>query len=340
MTLGNIAKALKCELIGDKDVVITKLASIESASQGELTFASEQKYIHRINDGEASAYIILESLKEHIKGKNILISKNPYYSFAKLLDIFHKPEHRPPGIDKNVIIAHNVTIAETASIYPNVFIDEGATIMAGTVIYPGCFIGKNVSIGENTILHPNVVVREDSVIGKNVIIHACTVIGSDGFGYVLNEGRQVKIPQVGRVVIEDDVEIGSNVSMDRAALGETVIGEGTKIDNLVQIAHNVKIGKNCVIAGQVGIAGSAKLGNGVVIAGQSGVLGHRTIGDGVIIASKSGVTSDLKDGEVVSGYPSQNIADWRKSVTLNKRLPEMRKKIIELEKKIKTLLSE
>jgi UDP-3-O-[3-hydroxymyristoyl] glucosamine N-acyltransferase len=337
MKLSEIAGHLGCELIGDGGLSITGLKSIESAKQGELTFAAESKYIHRVNESEASAIIVTEELSKELSGKNLLVSKNPYFSFTKLLNIFYKQDVKPPGIDKNVVIAHNVLMSESASIYPNVFIDEGAVIKDNVVIYPGCFIGKNVTIGRNTVIYPNVVVREDCSIGDNVIIHAGSIIGSDGFGYVLNEGEQVKIPQVGRVVIEDNVEIGANVTIDKAALGETVIGEGTKIDNLVMIAHNVKIGRHCVIIGQAGIAGSTKLGDAVTMAAQSGTVGHIKIGNGVVVAARGGVTHHLKDGERVAGFPAVDAGKWRKAMVLTGKLPELRKKVMELEKRLKEL---
>ncbi len=259
-SLKDIAELLDCELIGDKDVKITGLAPIEQALSGEITFVANPKYSRLIKGSAASAFIIKAGAQKSIQGKNLIISRNPGYSFAKLLTIFHEKEKEILGIDKNVFIAGHADISESVSIYPNVYIDDGATIEDGVVIYPGCFIGKNVTIGGDTTIYPNVVIKEESVIGSNVIIHAGVVIGSDGFGFVMNEGKHYKVPQVGRVVIEDDVEIGANVTIDRAAMGDTVIGEGTKIDNLVMVAHNVKIGKRCILVAQSGIAGSTKLG--------------------------------------------------------------------------------
>ena len=337
MTLKEIADFLGCRLIGDESLVISGIASLESAGSGDLTFATEHKYLQRMESSSAGAFIVTEALSAIIKDKNLIISDNPYYSLSLLLKQYYRREKRPMGIDKNVIIAKTATVSESASIYPNVFIDAGAVIKDGAVIYPGCFIGENVIIGRDTLLYPNVVVREDCVIGNNVIIHSGTVIGSDGFGYVLHNGKQNKIPQIGKVIIEDDVEIGANVAIDRAALGETVIGAGTKLDNLVQIAHNVKIGKDCVIAAQVGIAGSTKLGDRVAMAGQAGVVGHVKIGDNVIITGKCGVTNHIKDGEVVAGFPAIESNKWRKNAVLINKLPDMRKKIAELEKKIKEL---
>jgi UDP-3-O-[3-hydroxymyristoyl] glucosamine N-acyltransferase len=337
MTLGEIAGYLGCELIGDKDVVITALASVESAKAGELTFAAESKYIHRINNSDASAFIVHEDMSKELKDKNLIISKNSYYSFTRLLVLFHKKEKKIFGINENAFVSDSAAIAESAAIYPNVYIDDGVVIGDDVVIYPGCFVGENVTIGRGVTIYPNVVIREESVIGSDVIIHSGVIIGGDGFGYVLNEGKQFKIPQVGKVVIEDNVEIGANTTIDRAALGETVIGEGTKIDNLVMIAHNVKIGRNCVIVSQGGISGSSKLGDCVTMGGQSGMVGHIKIGDGVTVAARAVVTHDIGDGETVGGFPAIELGKWKKAAVLSNRLPDMKKKLTELEKRIAEL---
>lgn len=336
-TLSEIAEYLGCELIGDKGKVITGLAPIDKARQGEITFVSNLKYLQYAEKSKASAFIVQKDMEGGLEGRNLIVSNNSYYSFARLLTLFHKREKKPLGINKGAYVSDNTAISDYVSIYPNVFIDEGAVIKENVVIYPGCFIGKNVTIGSDTVLYPNVVVREESVIGSNVTIHAGTIIGNDGFGYAFNEGRYYKIPQVGKVVIEDNVEIGANVTIDRATMGETVIGEGTKIDNLVMVAHNVKIGKNCALVAQVGISGSTEIGDYVTMGGQVGTVGHIKVGDRVTVAARSVVTKDIKDGEKVAGFPAVDMNKWRKTVALTNNLSEMKKKITELEKRIEEL---
>ncbi len=337
--LKEIAEHLNCGLVGDGDIVITALAPIDIAKDGDITFVSNPKYLPLLKNSGASAFIVSEKLAIEIDGKNLVTAKDPYFSFAKLLTLYHKKEKTVCGIDKNVFVGKRTRISERASIYPNVYIGENVEISEGVVIYPGCFIGKNVTLGNNTLIYPNVVIREDSIIGKNVIIHSGTVIGSDGFGYAFNEGRHFKIPQVGKVIVEDNVEIGANTAIDRAAMGATVIGEGTKIDNLVHMAHNVKIGKNCAITGQVGFSGSAEIGDYVMIGGQSGIAGHLKVGDNVTVASRTGVTNSVTSGETVAGFPAVPISKWRKAAVLKNKLPDLRAKLIELEKRIKELES-
>jgi UDP-3-O-[3-hydroxymyristoyl] glucosamine N-acyltransferase len=336
-TLGEIAEYLGCELIGDKGKVISALAPIETAKSGEITFVSNPKYLQYAIKSKASAFIVQEGMEEGLEGRNLIISQNSYYSFARLLTLYHWKEKKFLGIDKGAFVAENTAISEYVSIYPNVYVDEGVVIKENVKIYPGCFIGKNVTIGSDTVLYPNVVVREESVIGSHVIIHAGTVIGNDGFGYAFNDGRYFKIPQVGRVVIKDNVEIGANVTIDRAAMGETVIGEGTKIDNLVMVAHNVKIGKNCILTAQVGISGSVDIGDYATFGGQAGTAGHLKVGDRVTAAARSVITKDIKDGETVAGFPAIDIKKWRKTIVLSNNLSDMKEKIKELEKRLSKL---
>lgn len=336
-TLQQIADFLGCDLIGNKDEIISGVASIETAKGGEITFVSNSKYSRFLETSGASAFIIPKGMEGEAQGKNLIISNNTYFSFAKLITLFHERKRRGSGIDLKAVVGKNSKISESASIYPNVFIDDDVSIGDGTTVYPGCFVGNNVTIGNNCTIYPNVSIMSDSVIGNNVTIHPGSAIGGDGFGYAFHEGIHHKIPQVGRVVIEDNVEIGSCVTIDRAALGETFIGAGTKIDNLVMVAHNVKVGKNSIIVSQAGISGSSELGNYVIIGGKVGVAGHLKIGDNVKVAGFAGVTNNVESGATVGGFPAVEITRWRKAAVLSNNLPDMRKKIIELEKRIKEL---
>ena len=245
-------------------------------------------------------------------------------SYTKLLNsIAIEKEKHPSGISKNSAVSASAVINKNISIGDFSVISENAEIGSNTIIYPNCYIGRNVKIGEHCLIYPNVTIREDIIVGNNVIIHSGTVIGSDGFGYVPENNTLKKIPQIGIVEIGDNVEIGANVTIDRATTGKTLIGKGTKIDNLVQIAHNVQIGENSIIVAQVGISGSTKIGNGVTIAGQAGLIGHVTIGDGAIVAAQAGVIGDVPPKETVSGYPARPHKQAMKLYALIQKLPEL-----------------
>lgn len=331
MKLKDIAKLISGEVVGDEELDITGVAGISDAKEGEITFVSDKKFLRHIKDTNASAVIV----EEHIEslGKPQVITKNPYYAFARLLEYFYIKPHPCMGISKNAYVSNTATISEDVTIYPFAYISEGVSIGKGTIIYPNVFVGKNTSIGENCLIYPNVTVRENVFIGNNVIIHAGAVIGSDGFGYVFEGGMHQKIPQVGGVIIEDNVEIGSNVTIDRATIGNTIIGKGTKIDNLVQIGHNVTIGKNVILVAQVGIAGSSTIGDGVILGGQVGVADHTTIEAGTMIGAKGGAMGEMKRN-IYSGILPMPHREWLKAMAIFAKLPELNKKIQELEKKL------
>ncbi|MDI6889456.1 MAG: UDP-3-O-(3-hydroxymyristoyl)glucosamine N-acyltransferase [Thermodesulfovibrionales bacterium] len=334
MKLREIASLLNGEIIGDPDIEITGVSGINGAQEGDITFLSADSYRKYLSGCKASCVIV----KEPIDGLNItqLRVPNPHLAFAKLLEHFYIKPKKPIGISKEAIVSKKARTGKDVSIFPLSYISDGVFIDEGTVIYPFVFVGENTTIGKGCIIYPNVVVREKVTIGNNVIIHSGSVIGSDGFGYVFDEGRHYKIPQVGGVIVEDDVEIGSNVSIDRATTGNTIIGRGTKIDNLVQIGHNVKIGKNAIIVGQVGIAGSTEIGDFVTLGGQVGVTDHVKIESGTIIGAQSGVLGDVSKG-IYSGSPAMPHRDWLKSQAVISKLPELYKKIKELEKRIEEL---
>jgi UDP-3-O-[3-hydroxymyristoyl] glucosamine N-acyltransferase len=335
--LGEIAHLLKGEVIGPPqaaDIEITRASGIKEAQLGDITFLSVESYRKHLSGCKASCIMV----KEPIDGLKIaqLRVSNPHLAFAKLLEHFFIKPKRPVGISKYAIISDSATIGKDVSVFPFSYISDGVSIDDGTFIYPFVFVGNNTIIGKDCTIYPNVVLRENVKIGNRVTIHSGSVIGSDGFGYVFEESRHYKIPQVGGVIIEDDVEIGSNVSVDRATTGNTIIGEGTKIDNLVQIAHNVKIGKNCIIIAQVGIAGSSEIGDFVTLAGQVGIVDHVTIESGTMIGAQSGVIGDVSKG-VYSGSPIMPHREWLKAQVIFTKLPELYKRVKELEEKIKEL---
>lgn len=323
---------------GDENVVIRGAASFEEAREGEITFVSDKKYLKNIGKCRASALIVSNpAAGSGNRALNLLIVKNPMLAFAKLMGVF-KPISLPPaGISPAASVHPKAVIGKGVSVQPFAVVEEGARVGDGAVLYAGAFVGRGATIGAGTILYQGAVVREECVVGDRVIIHCNSVIGSDGFGYTQDAGRYVKIPQQGIVRIEDDVEIGACVTIDRATLGETVIGRGTKIDNLVQVAHNVRIGADTVIVAQVGIAGSAHVGSRVQIGGQVGLAGHIEIGDDVMIGAQSGVTNDVAPKSVVSGYPAIPHTEWLRAAASFEKLPEMRKKLSELEKRLAAL---
>ena len=335
-TLAELAKLVDGEVVGDKKLIITGLSGIKEAKEGDLTFIANSKYTPLIKTTKASAILIPRDLK--VSGKSIIRTDNPSLAFANIASLTAVQEEHPfQGIDKSAVIAKDAILGENVSIGPLVVIEKKAHIGENTVIYPGCYVGYKTFIGKDCLIYPNVSIRDHITIGNRVIIHSGTVIGSDGFGYDQVDGRHKKIPQTGTVLIEDDVELGANVTVDRARFDKTIIGRGTKIDNLVQVAHNVVIGENCIIISQVGISGSVTIGKNVILAGQVGVAGHLTIGEGSVVVAQSCVTKSLPPFSKVSGFPAKPHIHAKRVNAALQRLPMYVKKIQELEKKIKEL---
>ena len=331
-TLLELAEQIGGKVDGDGSQVITSAAPIESASSGEITFIANEKYLIHLETTKASAVI----LDDKVPAPNLSVIRhsNPYLAFALVLDIlFPELPDVPEGIAESAIIEENTTIEKSARIGALCHIRSHAKIGKESRLISSVFIGKNVSIGDNCIIYPGVRIMDDSVIGNNVIIHASTVIGSDGFGYAESDQGLKKIKQIGNVIIDDFVEIGSNSSVDRGALGPTKIGMGTKIDNLVQIGHNVQIGRHSIIVSQVGISGSTKIGNGVILAGQVGVAGHLDIGDGVMAGGQSGISKSVKAGTKLFGSPAKEFLQSRRIDALINRLPDLFKRVKKLEQK-------
>src|SRR5437867_2701471 len=301
-TASEIAEKLQAEIIGDGTVKLTGLAPADHARAGELTFAENAAYFAAAEKTQAAAILVAGAFVSPTK---VLIRvQNTRVALARLLPCFFPPEQPPQGIHPSAVISDSATVHPSAHIGPNCILGPRVRVGARSILMSGNDLRADCQLGEDVCLFPNVVLYRETKIGHRVTIHAGTVIGSDGFGYVLDEGRHRKVLQLGNVIIHDDVEIGANTAIDRGTLGSTVIGEGTKIDNLVHIAHNVVIGRHCLIMGQVGFAGSTRLGDYVVVASQSGIADHLKLGNQVVIGAKSGVMRDIPDGGRVLGIPA------------------------------------
>lgn len=335
-TLGELAKIVGGELVGDPQMRIAGARGIREAKKGDITFVAHPRYAALADQTRASAVIVALDAVRCVKP--MIRVKDPSLAFAHVVAALHPVEVRHPrGIHKTAVIAKSAKIGRGAGIGAYAVIEEDAVIGANTVIYPGCFIGRGARIGRNSLLWDHVSVRERVEIGDRVMIQSGAVIGSEGFGYVNVDGVYQLIPQVGTVLIEDDVEIGANVTIDRARFDKTIIGRGTKIDNLVQIAHNVVVGKNCIIVAQAGISGSTHLGNNVTIAGQAGLVGHISVGDGAVCAAQAGVTKDVAAQTIVSGYPAKPHREAKKIIAHVSRLPELSQLVHDLKKRIEVL---
>lgn len=334
-TVTELAGYLGGVVEGDGTVLISGLGALESAGPDALTFLANPKYASRVAETSAGAVLMAPGAERY--GRTAIVVANPYLCFAKLLTLFYTQPHPALGILPGAHVSETAVIGEGSSIYPGACIGRNTVIGNRTVIYPGAVIYDNVSIGDDCIIHANAVVRERCRLGSRCVLQPGAVIGSDGFGYAPDGAGYYPIPQVGIVVLDDDVEIGANSCIDRAAVEVTRIGRGTKLDNLVQIAHNCQIGENCMIVSQVGISGSAKIGNHVTLAGQVGVAGHLTIGDNVLVGAQSGVPSSLPANGAYSGTPTMPHKEWLKSAMVVPRLPEIKKTVSALEKRVAEL---
>ena len=333
MKLGIIAEKIDAVLEGDAEIEINRLESIDNSISGDITFLTNSKYDEFINITNASAIIVKNDFAKKSKCALLKVD-DPDKAFGEVASLFYVKPPQRDGIHSSAVISENVTFGKNVSIGPNCTIEKNVTIGDNSIIDANVFIGYGTVIGKNSHLFPCVSIREYCSIGNNVIIHNGTVIGSDGFGYSLEQnGTRKKIPQLGVVIIEDNVEIGANSCVDRARFGKTVIGKGSKIDNLVQIAHNVSIGENVVICGQVGIAGSSKIGNKTILAGQVGVSGHLKVGENVIANAQSGIVKNVKSGSHVMGMPAVDHKNFNKSYAIFLKLDELRKKILSFKNK-------
>ncbi len=335
LTLRDLHEYVGGELIGSPDATVTSVASLEQAGPGDLAFVTSERHLKSPQTSTIGALLVGRRIPDCPSPQ--IVVDNPAYAFARAAQHFFARPAWARGVAEGITRGDGVTIGADVSIWPGVTLGDRVTIGARVTLYPGVFIGDDSIIGDDSLLYPNVVVREGCRIGTRVIIHSGTVIGSDGFGYVQYQGRHQKIPQLGGVLIEDDVELGANVSVDRATFGDTIIKCGTKIDNLVQIAHNVVVGEHNILVAQVGIAGSTTLGRYVMVGGQAGLADHLQIGDQVMIAAKSGVTRSLEPNQIVSGAPVMAHATFLKAQAVIPQLPELRQRIRELEERLATL---
>jgi UDP-3-O-[3-hydroxymyristoyl] glucosamine N-acyltransferase len=333
--LKELAEVVGGTVIGDDEVEISGVASIEVAHAGEITFIAHPKLLSKLAETEASAVIVSKEITS--SQKPLLYVANPYLAFAKILTLFLQKPYQPKGIDPNAWISPTAQIGDEITIYPFVSIGDRCRIGDRVILYPGVYVGENSSIGEESILYSNVSIYPGTVIGKRVILHSGVVIGADGFGYVKEGKKNVKIPQTGCVEIEDDVEIGANTTIDRATFGKTLIHRGVKIDNLVQVAHNVVIGEDSIIVAQVGVAGSTKIGSNVTLAGQVGVADHIEVGDNVMIGAQSGVAQNLPANQAYTGTPALPHREFLRVINIFPKLPEMRKILINMEQRLKKI---
>lgn len=335
LTIAEIAEQLRGEVVGDGSTQITGLSSADAAGPGDLTFADKETYFVAAEQSQASAILVSGSFSA--ARKPLIRVANARIAMARLLPVFFAPDEHSAGIHPTAVIDSSAQIDPTAHIGPHCMVGARVRVGARSVLMGGNHIGRDCQIGEDVCLFPNVIVYVRCQIGHRVTIHAGTVIGSDGYGYVLDEGRHRKVLQVGNVVIHDDVEIGANAAIDRAALGSTVIGAGTKIDNLVHIAHNVVMGQHCLVMGQAGFAGSTRLGDYCVIASQSGIAGHLTLGRQSTVGAKSGVMRDVPEGATVLGIPAYPDKQAKRQFIALQKLPDMMRRMRDLEEYIEQL---
>ena len=327
------------EILGDPKRKVARVAPPQNAGDEELTFIFAKKWLNRLHEVNASV-VVLPRLKsmEPPKSHTYLLVHNVGEAMIRLLSLFfHPPFSREMGISPLAYVSNKAILGEGATIYPFAFVDDEVAVGEKAIIMPHVFVGRGAQIGYGSVIMPSAVIYPGTEIGDNVVIHAGAVLGADGFGYVENEGRRIKIPQVGGLKIARDVEIGANTCIDRATMGCTSIDEGTKVDNLVQIGHNVKIGKHCAFAGQVGISGSVEVGDRVLMGGQAGIADHIRIGNDAIVTAKAGIMSDVEKAKVMTGAPALPHGTWRRAQALLIKLPNLARKLARLEKQLEEL---
>ncbi|MBN2122789.1 MAG: UDP-3-O-(3-hydroxymyristoyl)glucosamine N-acyltransferase [Deltaproteobacteria bacterium] len=334
-SLREIAESVGGEIRGDEGVRITGVNALQEAREGEISFFADPRLKDLLGQTKASALIVSRQTDSYPGPQ--LLAPNPMLCFAMVAALFAPPPPRFQGISPAAVVHETSRIGDNVCIYPQVYVGRETIIGNDVILFPGSFLGDRVQIGDRTILYPNVTVLQDCIVGRDVVIHAGTVIGSDGFGFVRDGARNVKIPQTGYVQIDDQVELGANNSVDRATMGRTWIRRGVKTDNLVQIAHNVVIGEDTIIVAQAGISGSVRIGREVVIGGQVGISDHLEIGDRAMIGSQSGVAKSIPPGEIVSGTPTMSHRLWLKTRSLIARLPLLSDRLRALEKRLEEL---
>ena len=335
-TLKEIAEFINGELKGEGTIKIKGVSSVHDAKEGEITFIDSPKFKERINETEASC--VITSFEVEDANKPIIKCKNPSLALTRIIEkMFPYQISHPKGIHPSASIGKDIKLGKDVSIGANSVVGDNVTIGEGSIIYPLVYVGSGANIGKNVLVYPNVTIREKVIIGDNVIIHSSSVIGADGFGFVKDGTNFLKIPQMGIVEIQNEVEIGAAVTIDRARFGKTLVGQGTKIDNLVHIAHNVSIGKNCVVVAQVGVSGSVNIGDNVILGGQAGITDHVDIGDNVMVAAKGGITTSVPPRTIMSSIPARPHIVMKKLVAHVDNLPKLVERLDELEKNLSRL---
>jgi len=330
--LGELAARVGARVVGDPERRLDGLRPLGSAGPSHLSFFTDPTL--RAAAEASAAGAILTGPSAAGLARDLLIADDPGLALIELLRLFHPEAPATPGVHRTAVVDPTATVATDASIGPYVVVGAGSTIGARAVLHPFVSIGAGAAVGADAVLHPHAVLYPGAVVGARVVLHSGVVVGADGFGYIARGGKHVKVPQVGGAVIEDDVEVGANSAIDRGTLDETRIGAGTKIDNLVQVGHNVRVGRSSILCGQAGIAGSATVGDGVILAGQAGVSNRVTLGDGARVGGKSAVFDDVRPGAQVAGIPAIDASRWRRQVALLARLPEIRRRLAALERRI------
>ena len=332
-TLGQLAQHVNGKVKGDAQTLISAVATLDSATSSDISFLSNPKYEKAVATTKAGAIIVGRDIPSPAP---LLIAEDPYYAYAQIVILLYgHRQHKQTGISKKASISPTAKIGDNCNIYDFAVVCDNAVIGANTIIYPGAFVGPDVKIGSNCILYPNVTIYDNSILGNNVIINSNSSIGKDGYGYSTYKGKHHKIPQIGRAIIEDDVEIGANCSIQRGAIDDTIIGAGCKFGDLIDIGHGAKVGPHCLFVGLIGVAGSTTFGHHCVVAAQAGIVGHIKIGNCVMIAAQAGVINDIPDGQSVVGAPAIDASKARRAYCLIQDLPEMKKAISRLEKNIK-----
>ena len=335
VAIKQLAELVEGKISGDEDLAIRRVAPIDQAGPGDITFVANPKYLPQLATCKASAVIAAPGVEA--PGVTLLHCADPYLAFAKILTFLQVSETKPLGVMAGACVAESAEIDKAVTIYPGAVVGERAKLGAGSVLHPGVVVYADAVIGCDCLLHANAVVREGCCLGDRVILQPGAVVGSDGFGFAPDGCGYYKIPQVGIVVLEDDVELGACSCVDRAALGETRIKRGTKLDNLVQIGHNVEIGEDCILVSQVGVSGSTRIGNHCTFGGQSGTAGHLKIGDNVMIGGRGGATGNVESNQVLSGLPLMPHKEWLRTTMTLPKLPEMRKEMRQLKKRLAQL---
>jgi UDP-3-O-[3-hydroxymyristoyl] glucosamine N-acyltransferase len=332
--LAELAELVAGRVEGDPDRSVAAIRTLEAAGPDDLSFLKSPRYRAQAEASRAGALLVGSGLAGALAGRDLLVVEDPDYALAQLLAVLHPAGLREPGIHPTALLEPGCSVDPSAHVGPYAVIGAGSRIGPGAAVHAFVAVGRDCVVGKGAVLHPHAVLYDRTEVGEGSIVHAGVVLGADGFGYATHGGVHHKVPQTGRVVLEEEVEIGANSAIDRATLGETRIGAGTKIDNLVQVGHNVQVGQHCILCGQAGIAGSARLGDFVVLAGQAGVAGHIELGDGVQVAAKSAALASVEPRTVVAGIPATEMRRWRRQAVLLARLEEMSRRLRSLEKRL------